>query len=282
MSGHHAAHLAGGPDAVAPGSFAVMRLATWNVNSLKVRLPRVEEWIEYARPDVLCLQETKLTDDAFPALTFRELGYDCVHYGHGRWNGVAILSRVGLDDVTFGFGGDHLDPYEGDARLVTATCGGIRVTSTYVPNGREVGTEFYDRKLDWLATLHDWLVAAATPDDPLALLGDFNVAPENRDLWSPAAFEGSTHVTEPERDAVRRLRDWGLVDAFRHLYDDDRLFTYWDYRRGDFHEHRGMRIDLALVTEPVAARVIWALVDRNARKGKLPSDHAPLVIDVAE
>ena len=259
-----------------------MRLATWNVNSLKARLPRVEEWLEYAAPDVVCLQETKLADDAFPHLTFRELGYETAHYGNGRWNGVAILSRVGLEDPTYGFGGDHSDPYEGDARVLTATCGGVRVTCAYVPNGREVGSEFYDRKLDWLATLRDWLGTVATPADPIAVLGDFNVAPEDRDVWSVKAFEGATHVTPAERDAVARLREWGLVDAFRQLYGDERLFTYWDYRRGDFHQHRGMRIDLVLVTEPIAKRLDWAIVDRNARKGKQPSDHAPLVIDLRD
>ena len=258
-----------------------MRIATWNVNSLKARQPRVEEWLGYAKPDVLCLQETKLPDDAFPSLAFSGLGYDSVSHGHNQWNGVAILSRVGIDDVTTGFDGDTPDPYEGDARLVAATCGGVRVVSTYVPNGREVGTEFYDRKLAWLECLHDWIASTASPDRELAVLGDFNVAPEDRDVWSPKAFEGATHVTAPERAAVARLREWGLVDAFRDLYDDDRLFTYWDYRRGDFHEHRGMRIDLALVTRPLAERLVWALVDRNARKGKLPSDHAPLLLDFA-
>jgi exodeoxyribonuclease III len=259
-----------------------MRIATWNVNSLKARLSRVEEWLAYAQPDVVCLQETKLADEAFPALTCKQLGYDAVHHGEGRWNGVAILSRVGLDDATFGFGDDHLDAYEGDARLVSATCGGIRVSSVYVPNGREVGSEFYERKLTWLVTLADWLDANHAPTDPIAILGDFNVAPDDRDVWSPKAFAGATHVTEAERDALARMRDWGLVDAFRVLYDGDELFTYWDYRRGDFHEHRGMRIDLALVSGPIAERVRWALVDRNARKGKQPSDHAPLVIDLDE
>jgi exodeoxyribonuclease-3 len=258
-----------------------VRIATWNVNSLKARQPRVEEWLGYARPDVLCLQETKLSDDTFPALAFSGLGYESVHHGHNQWNGVAILSRVGITDVTTGFDDETVDPYEGDARLLAATCGGVRIVSTYVPNGREVGTEFYDRKLLWLGTLHDWLARTESPDRDLAVLGDFNVAPEDRDLWSPKAFVGATHVTEPERDAVARLRDWGLVDAFRHCYADDRLFTYWDYRRGDFHEHRGMRIDLALMTRPLAERITWAAVDRNARKGKLPSDHAPLLVDVA-
>ena len=258
-----------------------MRIATWNVNSLKARQPRVEEWLEYAHPDVLCLQETKLADDAFPALAFSALGYDSVHHGHSQWNGVAILSRVGIDDVTTGFDADVVDPYEGDARLIAATCGGVRVVSTYVPNGREVGTEFYDRKLVWLGYLRDWLARNESPDRDLAILGDFNVAPEDRDVWSVKAFKGATHVTEPERAAVRTLCDWGLVDAFRHCYDDERLFTYWDYRQGAFHQHRGMRIDLALVTNPLAERITWALVDRNARKGKLPSDHAPLFVDFA-
>jgi exodeoxyribonuclease-3 len=150
----------------------------------------------------------------------------------------------------------------------------------YVPNGREVDSEYYARKLDWLARLREWLEATASPSDPIAVLGDFNVAPEDRDVWSPAAFTGATHVTAPERAAVHSLEEWGMVDAFRKVYDQDGLFTYWDYRRGDFHQHRGMRIDLVLVTEPLARRVRWALVDRNARKGQLPSDHAPLVVDL--
>ena len=258
-----------------------MRIATWNVNSLKARLPRVEEWLAQAEPDVLCLQETKLADDAFPQLTFAGLGYESVHHGNGQWNGVALLSRVGLGDVTSGFG-DIDDPYGDDARLVAATCGGVRVVSVYVPNGREVGSEFYERKLVWLQSLREWLATTATPDDPIDVMGDFNVAPEDRDVWSPEAFVGATHVTPPEREAVARLRDWGLVDAFREVYDQDQLFSYWDYRAGDFHNHRGMRIDLVMVTRPVAERVTWALIDRNARKGKLPSDHAPVIIELAD
>jgi len=259
-----------------------VRLATWNVNSLKARQERVEEWLGYARPDVLCLQETKLADKAFPHLAFSALGYESVHHGQGQWNGVAILSRVGIDDVTTGFD-EGADPYEGDARLIAATCGGVRVVSVYVPNGREVGSEFYDRKLLWLGALHDWLDATSSPTADVAVLGDFNVAPEDRDVWSPKAFVGSTHVTGPERDAVARLCDWGLEDAFRHVYPrDDHLFTYWDYRRGDFHEHRGMRIDLVLASRPLVTRAKWALVDRNARKGKAPSDHAPLLVDFGD
>ena len=261
-----------------------MRIATWNVNSLKQRLPRVEEWLQYAQPDVLCLQETKVSDDTFPLLSFTALGYDAVHHGPGQWNGVAIVSKVGIERVTTGFegSGDMVDPYEGDARLLAATCGGVRFVNAYVPNGRAVGTEFYERKLAWLGCLHDWLAATNDPSDPLAVMGDFNVAPDDRDVWSTKAFEGDTHVTEPERAAVTRLREWGLVDAFRALYDGDRLFTYWDYRAGNFHKHQGMRIDLVLVTKVLADRLTWALVDRNARKGKGPSDHAPLVIDLAD
>jgi exodeoxyribonuclease III len=258
-----------------------MRIATWNVNSLKQRLPRVEEFLGYADVDVLCMQETKLPDKSFPALTFSALGYDSAHHGQGQWNGVAILSRVGLSDASNGFGDAVVDPYEGDARVLTATAGGVRIITVYVPNGRAVGTEFYDRKLHWLETLHDWLAANFSPTDPIVLLGDFNVAPEDRDVWDPNAFEGSTHVTKPERDAVDRLMEWGMQDIFRGQYPEaDRLYTYWDYRAGDFHQHRGMRIDLALATRPIAERVSWALVDRNARKGTGPSDHAPLLFDI--
>jgi exodeoxyribonuclease-3 len=255
-----------------------VRIATWNVNSLKQRLPRVEEWLGYAEPDVLCLQETKTSDDTFPQLTFGALGYDAAHYSQGQWNGVAILSKIGIDDVRTGFG-EMPDSYEGDARLLSADCGGTRIVTVYVPNGRAVGTEFYERKLLWLECLKNWLDGQFSPDEPLVLIGDFNVAPEDRDVWSPKAFEGDTHVTKPEREALAHLRDWGLVDAFRELYDQDGLFTYWDYRRGDFHQHKGMRIDLCYVTKPLAERLRYALVDRNARKGKGPSDHTAMLVD---
>jgi len=260
-----------------------MRIATWNVNSLKARLPRVEEFLGYADVDVLCLQETKLSDKAFPALTFSGLGYESVHNGQGQWNGVAILSRVGIGNVTNGFDDLHVDPYEGDSRIIAADCGGIRAVSVYVPNGREVGTDFYDRKLAWLQTLHDWIAATQQPDDAVVVLGDFNVAPADRDVWDPSKFVGSTHVTPPEREAVVRLEQWGMEDVFRRVYPDvDRLYSYWDYRAGDFHQHRGMRIDLVLATRPVAERVIWAVIDRNARKGTGPSDHAPVIIDLVD
>jgi len=256
---------------------AGLRIATWNVNSLKARMQRVEEWIDYARPDVLCMQETKLADAAFPYGAFATLGYEAVHHGDGRWNGVAIASRVGLDDVALGFGGAVDDQ---GCRLVAATCGAVRVHSVYVPNGRSVGSEYYAAKLVWLSELREHLGRTCDPADPVAVCGDFNVAPDDRDVWSPAAFVGATHVTEPERDALRALERWGLVDAFRLQYDEGELFSWWDYRAGNFHKRQGMRIDLILVTQPLADRFAFALVDRNARKGEHPSDHAPVFVDV--
>ncbi|HYX43856.1 MAG TPA: exodeoxyribonuclease III [Acidimicrobiales bacterium] len=257
-----------------------MRIATWNVNSLKVRMPRVEEWLQCARPDVLCLRETKLADTAFPALAFAALGYESAHHGDGRWNGVAILSRIGIGDVVSGFctgvEADH------DTRLISARCGDLRVSSVYVPNGRSLDSEQYQYKLSWFDRLRHHLESTCDPDEPVAVCGDFNVAPEDRDVWDPGRFVGSTHVSGPERQALARLEDWGLEDALRLRHQEDRLYTYWDYRAGDFHNHRGMRIDLILVTKPLAERVSYALIDRSARKGKLPSDHAPLLVDVAE
>ena len=254
-----------------------VRLATWNVNSLKARLFRVEEWLAEVEPDVVCLQETKLADAAFPAMTFQSLGYESVHHGEGRWNGVAILSRVGLEDPLFGFGADDDDP---EARLVWATCGGIRVASAYVPNGRSLDHEHYQYKLGWLAKLRTMLDQQATPADPIVVAGDFNIAPTDADVWDPAKFVGSTHVTEPERTAFRTLSDLGLHDVFPRALKGDHPFTYWDYRDGAFHRGMGMRIDFVLGNQPFAGAVSDAYVDRNARKGKGPSDHAPVVVDI--
>lgn len=257
-----------------------MRIATWNVNSLNARLPRVEEWLELMEPDVLCMQETKLANDAFPALTFEAMGYQSVHHGQGRWNGVAILSRVGLDDVAVDFA-DGGGP-DSDARIVWATCDGVRVASCYIPNGRAVDDDHYQYKLAWLARLRDHLDQACASTEPVALLGDFNIAPEDRDVWDIAKFAGSTHVTPPEREAFGRLLEWGLHDVFRDQYpDDDGLFTYWDYTAGRFHKREGMRIDFVLASTPLAESTEWALVDRNARKGEKPSDHAPLMAQFA-
>jgi exodeoxyribonuclease-3 len=255
-----------------------MRLATWNVNSLKARLPRVEEWLEYARPDVLCLQETKLSDTDFPAMAFATLGYEAAHAGQGQWNGVAILSRIGLDDVVAGFS-DQAEDETVEARLLTATCGGVRVSTVYVPNGRSVDSEHYEAKLAWLDRINRHIDAVGDPSGNLVICGDFNIAPEDRDVYDPKKFIGATHVSPAEREALQRLLDHGLVDVFRQLHPEDKLYSWWDYRAGDFHQHRGMRIDLVLASKPLADRATFALVDRFARKGKLPSDHAPVLVD---
>jgi exodeoxyribonuclease III len=255
-----------------------MRIATWNVNSLGARLGRIESWLAELQPDIACLQETKLADDAFPSLTFQAMGYESFHHGQGQWNGVAILSKVGIDDPAVGFGdGDH-DP---EARIVWATCGGVRVASCYVPNGRSVGHEQYDYKLAWLDRLAQHLERSCDPSAAVAVMGDFNIAPDDRDVWDPAKFIGETHVSEPERAALKRLIDWGLVDVFRTRYDGGGLFSWWDYRAGNFHKRQGMRIDLILATHVLVDRVGLVLIDRNARKGELPSDHAPVFADFA-
>jgi exodeoxyribonuclease III len=258
-----------------PPRFAVVLIATWNVNSLNARMPRVEEWLHAVRPDVLCLQETKMSDAQFPAMDFQRLGYDSVHHGQGRWNGVAILSRVGMEDPVYGFE-DGADP-DPDARIVWARCGGVQVCSVYVPNGRTLEDDHYRYKLEWLARLRAVLDARHDPAEQLVILGDWNVTPEDRDVWDPAAFVGSTHVSAPERDAIASLRSWGLVDTLRERYPEPGIYSYWDYRKGDFHQRRGMRIDYLLSTRPLAERCSVDLVDRNARKGSKPSDHAPVL-----
>ena len=257
-----------------------MRLATWNVNSLAARMPRVEAWLAEMEPDVVCLQETKLADAAFPALTFKALGYDAAHYGQGQWNGVAILSKVGLDDVVCGFDdGDREDP---DARMIWATCDGVRIASVYVPNGRSLSDDHYRYKLGWLERLRAVLLARHTPEQALAICGDYNIAPGDDDVWDLREFRDSTHVSIAERAAYQALLDWGMVDTFRSRYTDPGLYTYWDYRGGNFHKKMGMRIDLVLATIPLADRLHFALVDRNARKGTKPSDHTPLITCFSE
>ena len=271
-----------------------MRIATWNVNSVGARLPRLNEWLELAEPDVLCLQETKCAADAFPGERAEELGYEIAAHGDGRWNGVAILSRVGLTDISLGYPGQPAyapPPDEDDpaligappvveARAVGATCGRLRVWSLYVPNGRSLDSPHYPYKLEWL----DGFLTAARRDveafDNVAITGDFNIAPHDADVWDPAAFVGSTHVTEPERAAYRKLVDLGLTDVEARPLKGDHPYTYWDYRAGMFHKGMGMRIDLVLVSAPVAKGITDAYVDREARKGKGPSDHAPVVVDV--
>ncbi|HET8581640.1 MAG TPA: exodeoxyribonuclease III [Jatrophihabitans sp.] len=261
-----------------------MRIATWNVNSVLARLPRLVEWLGVVEPDVLCLQELKTAE--FPVEAVSDLGYEVATHATGPWNGVAILSRIGIADERPGL----LDEpgYQPDGamlaapepRALGATCGGVRCWSVYVPNGREVGHGHYAYKLDWLAALRSTVEAELPAHPALAVLGDFNIAPSDVDVWDPAAFDGLTHVTAPERDALAALRSLGLVDVVPRALKYDTPFTYWDYRAGMFHKNQGMRIDLVLASEPVGARVRDAYVDRDARKGKLPSDHAPVVVDL--
>lgn len=256
-----------------------MRIATWNVNSARQRMPRLLRWLDERGPEVACLQETKLTDAAFDELLGDQLaarGYAVAAHGEGRWNGVAILSRVGLEDVVAGL--DGAPAWERrEARAVAATCGGVRVHSVYVPNGRVPGSEHYRYKLAWLAALRE---AVAAGPDATVVCGDMNVAPTGADVFDPDAYVGQTHVTPAERAALGALLDAGLHDVVRERWPGERIFTYWDYRAGMFHKDLGMRIDLVLASGPVAARVRAAWIDRHARKGAGASDHAPVIVDL--
>jgi exodeoxyribonuclease-3 len=267
-----------------------MRIATWNVNSLKARLEKVLWWLDRAKPDVLMMQETKLADADAPGLAFEQAGYALAHHGEGRWNGVAIASRCGIDGVVTNFG-EPLRPPKADdvgddeplaeARMISADCGGVRVVCVYAPNGRLVGSPFYAAKLLWFDRLARWIDKNVAPGVPAVLGGDLNVAPADIDVWDPNACNGGTHVSEPEREAFARLCRIGLVDAYRARHPEAGRYTWWDYRAGNFHRNIGMRIDHLLVTTALNQRVVWSEIDREARKGKpLPSDHAPLVIDI--
>jgi exodeoxyribonuclease III len=261
-------------------------------------MERVVGWLDRAEPDVLLMQETKLGDDDAPLLPFHMRGYELLHHGEGRWNGVAICSRLPIEAssvvTNFGIGpvrnsaagaGPSLDeedfnPFD-EARMVSAVVDGIRFVSLYAPNGRMVGSPFYLGKLAWFARLTQWLAESASPDDPIVVGGDLNVAPEDRDVWDARAVHGGTHVSAAEREAFGALLEWGLVDAYRSQRDESGRFSWWDYRAGNFHKNLGMRIDHLLVSETLAGRVVWAEIDREARKGTpVPSDHAPLLIDI--
>jgi exodeoxyribonuclease-3 len=258
-----------------------VRVATWNVNSVKQRVPRLLPWLDQRRPDVVCLQETKLADDGFDQLLGDELasrGYELARHGEAQWNGVAILSRMGLDDVIVGLG-DGPGDARAEARAVSATCGGIRVHSVYVPNGRVPESEHYRYKLAWLGALRE--MVGGDPDAAM-VCGDMNIAPADIDVFDPEAYVGQTHVTPPERAALAELLDLGLRDVVRDRWPTERVFTYWDYRAGMFHQDLGMRIDLVLASATVATRVRAAWVDRQARKGTRPSDHAPVIVDLDE
>ena len=258
-----------------------MRLVTWNVNSVKQRMPRLLPWLDERRPDVLALQETKLTDEAFIELLHDELeqrGYEVAAHGEPAWNGVAIASRVGLEEVVRGLPGGPGFPHQ-EARAVSAVCDGVRVVSVYVPNGRTPGSDHYRYKLEWLTALRAFVADA--PENTV-VMGDMNIAPADADVFDPEAYIGSTHVTEPERTALAELQSLGLHDVVRERWPDERVFSYWDYRAGMFHQDLGMRIDLVLCGEAIAPRVQAAWIDRKARKGKGPSDHAPVIVELDE
>lgn len=251
-----------------------MKLVTWNVNSLKARLPRVLELLETHAPDIVCLQETKVDGDAFPDDELRAGGYAAVHHSAGRWAGVAILARDGLElaDSAFGLPGEVA---EDEARWVEVTVAGLRIASTYVPNGRAIGSESFAQKLAFL----DAMAARAPAVD--AVLGDMNVCPTDLDVYDPAAFVGSTHVTPQERTRLAAvLESGGLIDAYRELHPGEAGFTWWDYRQGHFHRKLGLRIDLALLDASLAQRLTTCGIDRGFRKGPKPSDHAPLVVEL--
>ena len=256
-----------------------MLLVTWNVNSLKVRLPRILELLAEHRPDIVCLQETKVEPEAFPHAELRDAGYAAVDHSGGRWAGVAVLVREGLEaaDPCRGLAGE---PPPAEARWVEATVGELRVASVYVPNGRAVGTEVFDWKLRFLEAIAQHVAGVAAT--PLVVAGDFNVAPADLDVYDPAAFVGSTHVTPEERGAIDSILAAGLVDAYRQLHPGEPGFTWWDYRQGHFHRRMGMRIDLVLVSAGLAARVRECGIDRSYRKGPKPSDHAPLLLELAD
>jgi len=257
-----------------------MRIATWNVNSLRARRERVIEWITESGVDVLCIQETKMTDEAYQALDLDQFGFESAHYGFGQWNGVAILSKVGLTDVQVNFA-PGVEP-DHESRIITATCGGIRVSSVYVPNGRALDHEHYQYKLGWLDRLVAHLKEDTSPDAPVIVAGDINIAPEDRDVYDIVALEGSTHVSAAERERVANIEQWGMTDLFRHHHPDDAgIYSWWDYRNGDFHKGRGMRIDLIWGTRAVVDASQWCIIDRNARKGAQPSDHAPVVAEIS-
>jgi exodeoxyribonuclease III len=257
-----------------------VRLATWNVNSVIARRPRLIDWLQTRQPDVACLQEIKCTVDDFPFDDVRGLGYEAEVYGDGRWNGVALVSRVGLADIVRGLDNEPGFP-DREARAIAATCGGLRIRTVYVPNGRTPADPHYEYKLAWL----DALCASSARDlaayGASVICGDFNVAPTDTDVWDPEVFVGSTHVTPAERERLARLRSLGFTDLVPRPGKGSHPFTYWDYRAGMFPKDMGMRIDHVYVSRPVAERVRDAWVDRETRKGKGPSDHAPVIVDLS-
>jgi len=251
-----------------------VKIATWNVNSIRARLPRLLDWLDRERPDVACLQETKVVDDQFPFAEIEPLGYRCTVFGQKTYNGVALLSLAPAADVVRGLPGDAADA---ERRVIAATVDGVRVVSVYAPNGTALDSPRYGDKLAWYRRFRHWLDAAVPPASALVLAGDFNVAPEDRDVWDVAAWHGQLLFTEPEKEALRHLVDWGLTDLLRRHHPEETIYTWWDYRGGAFHRGWGLRIDHILASAPMAARCTGVAVHRDERKGEKPSDHAPVM-----
>jgi len=253
-----------------------MKIATWNINSISVRLQHVLDWAKSNRPDVLCLQEIKCKDEKFPAEPFRELGYSTEVFGQQTYNGVATLSLSEASDVQKGFLGDAVDAQR---RLLAATINGVKVVNVYIPNGSEVGSEKYQFKLGWLGNLRKFFDDQCKPEQLLVLCGDFNVAPEDRDVHDPKLWAGQILCSEPERAALQKMEEWGLVDVFRQLHDDDGIFSWWDYRGGAFPKNHGLRIDHLWATKPMAEKCTAVWIDKATRALERPSDHAPVVAE---
>lgn len=256
-----------------------MKLATWNVNSIAARLPLVLRWVESAKPDILCLQEIKCVSERFPSADFEALGYTCEVFGQPTYNGVAVLSRSPIDEAHRGLSEDDAAR---NARLLAVRTGGIWAVDVYVPNGQAVGAEKYAYKLDWLAELRGFLDGRLSPDDRVVLCGDFNVAPEARDVHDPKAWEGQVLFSEPERAALEEIREWGFTDAFRLLEGGAGLYSWWDYRAAAFRRNAGLRIDHVWASAPLAKATTGAWIDKETRAWERPSDHAPVVVEFAD
>jgi exodeoxyribonuclease-3 len=256
-----------------------MRIATWNVNSAKARMDRLLAWLQAHQPDVVCLQETKLTDDKFPSLELSALGYQSHVYGQKTYNGVAILSRLPVEAVQIGLGDEVDDP---QARLIAASIAGVRVLSAYVPNGSTPDSDKFQYKLRWLERLSDYLARHHTPDQPLLLCGDLNIAPDDSDVARPDEWRDTVLCAPEVRAAFQRLTAWGLVDCFRQHHPEGGVYSWWDYRMLGFAKNNGLRIDHVLATPSLAARCTACVIDREQRKGQLPSDHAPVIADFSD
>lgn len=253
-----------------------MKIATWNVNSVLARLPHLTRWLEAVQPEVLCIQETKCTDDKFPLLELKAVGYDCVVFGQQSYNGVAILSRAGCAEVKRGFPDDDATSHD---RLLAVDVSGVRLINVYIPNGQSVGSEKYQFKLQWMQRLREFLDQNCDPNAPVLLCGDFNVAPEDRDVHDPRLWQNRILCSEAERAALQHIKDWGFTDAFRLHTEEAGYYSWWDYRAGAFRRNLGLRIDHIWVSAPLAARSTGTLIDKEPRGWERPSDHAPVVAE---